>query len=137
MLGYAFTSGGEPVVATDAVLCLPDGRRLGWDEIEHASWQDGRLVVQENGAHGGSHRVDLPEPGRLTDVVYDRVTATIVLSEHTALRGDQGVRVVARRAPGSSELSWQLRFDDGLDADDPQLHREAERFLTEIRATYL
>ena len=140
MLAYAFTTDDAPVLATDRSLVFSDGagpRRLGWAEIEHVSWREGRLDVRENGADGATHTFAIREPGRLTDVVYDRVTSTIVVSRHTELRGDLGVRVVARRAPHSTEVTWHIRFDDGLDPTDPDLREAADRFLADTRTAYL
>jgi len=135
LLAYAFTADGDPVLATDRTLIF-GAVRLGWAEIEHVTWRDNRLAVRENGAGGATHTLDLPEPGRLTDVVYDRVTATILLSRHTPLRGDLGVRVVARRVPRSSEVTWHVRFDDGLDDSDPDIREAADRFLADTQAAY-
>lgn len=140
MLAYAFTAGDKPVLATDRSLSFIDGsgaRRLGWADIEHVTWRDGRLEVRENGADGATHTLDIPEPGRLTDLVYDRVTSTILVSRHTELRGDLGVRVVARRAPRATDVTWHIRFDDGLDPTDPDLREAADRFLADTRAAYL
>ena len=136
LLAYAFTADGAPVLATDRALISP-AFHLGWAEIEHVTWRDKRLDVRENGQGGATHTLDMPEPGRLTDVVYDRVTATILISRHTALRGDLGVRVVARRDPRTSGVTWQVRFDDGLDPADPDLREAADRFLADTRAAYL
>lgn len=136
LLAYAFTGDGGPVLATDRSLVFGT-TRLGWAEIEHVTWRDNRLAVRENGAGGATHTLDLPEPGRLTDIVYDRVTATILISRHTKLRGDLGVRVVARRAPRAADVTWHVRFDDGLDPGDPDLREAADRFLADTRAAYL
>lgn len=135
LLAYAITAGGDPVIATDRALMYGD-TRLGWADIEHVTWRDKRLTVRENGADGATHTLDIPEPTRLTDIVYDRVTATILISRRTELRGDLGVRVVARRAPRSSDVTWHVRFDDGLDPSDPDLREEADRFLADTQAAY-
>jgi hypothetical protein len=140
LLAYAFTADGEPVIATDRALAYRDGSRtvrLGWAGIEHVLWRDNRLAVRENGADGATHTLDLPEPGRLTDIVYDRVTASILISKHTPLRGDLGVRVVARREPRGTDVTWHIRFDDGLDPADPELSEAADRFLADTRAAFM
>lgn len=136
LLAYAFTADGDPALATDRALIFA-ATRLGWADIEHVTWRDNRLTVRENGQGGATHTLDIPEPGRLTDVVYDRVTATILISRHTPLRGDLGVRVVARRVPRSTDITWQVRFDDGLDPADPDLREAADRFLADTRAAYI
>lgn len=140
VLAYAFTAAGEPVLTTDRALVYRDGSRtvrLVWSGIEHVLWRDKRLTVRENGEDGATHTLELPEAGRLTDIVYDRVTASILISRHKALRGDLGVRVVARREPRSTKITWHVRYDDGLDAADPDLREEADRFLADTRASYM
>lgn len=133
-------SGAEPagddaaprhVVATDRALYLPGGVRLLWQRIDRAGWDDSGLwVVTTDGAE---HRVGVPAPGALPEVVHERVTASIVASRHVRLGNRGGVRLVARRAPGGDSLEWELLFDRGLDPDDPGLRALAEQALEEVR----
>jgi hypothetical protein len=114
---------GTWVAATQDGLLLP-GRRLEWASVAHAEWADdgATLTVDElvtAGGDRGTWRLVLDEPGRLPEVVRERVTASIVASRHTSVRGRAGVRVVARRARGSDELVWQVVVDRELDPADP------------------
>ena len=60
------------------------------------------LRVVEVGTWGeprAEHRFASPSPGRLLELVRERVTASVVLQRHVPVRGRAGVRVIARRAP--------------------------------------
>ena len=63
------------------------------------------LRVSEVGAWGEprpEHRFVIDEPGRLLELVRERVTASVVLQRHVPVDGRRGVRVIARRAPGGA-----------------------------------
>src|SRR5690606_14355533 len=66
------------VVATTAALHLPDGRRVPWERVDRAGWNDVGLALTVEGEP--EQTVPLPAPGRLAQAVYERVTATIVVS---------------------------------------------------------
>jgi hypothetical protein len=128
---------GTWVAATQDALLLP-GRRLAWVDVVHADWADdgATLTVDEIVTEGGdpvTSRLVLDEPGRLPEVLRERVTASIVASRHAAVRGRAGVRVVARRAPGSDELVWQVVVDRGLDPDDPAVQAAGVATIAELR----
>ena len=76
----------------------------------------------------------LAEPALLLQLVRERVTATVVLQRHVAIRGKRGVRVIARRAPtGARELSWLFEYDEGVDPEDPFVEHAAQEALAAAR----
>jgi len=80
------------------------------------------------------HVLDVEEPGRLLELVRERVTASVVLQRHVPLEGRRGVRVIARRAPrGDRPVEWLYEYDEGIDPDDPAVRFEAERALAAAR----
>lgn len=123
------------VVATTAALHLPDGRRVPWERIDRAGWNDVGLALTVEGEP--EQTVPLPAPGRLAQAVYERVTATIVVSRHVPLlseeEGSPGVRLTARRAPGGTEIAWRLRYDEGVDPDSPEVRRRCAQALARLR----
>ncbi|MGH3504981.1 MAG: hypothetical protein ACRDQA_29410 [Nocardioidaceae bacterium] len=130
------TRGGDRVVATDRALHLPGRTRVGWEEIEHATWRSGWLHVRETvvlGQEPREHHARLTEPDALPETVRERVTASIVLSRYVQLDHRRGVRIVARRRPGSTQLVWTLVFDAGLDPQDPDVRTWAEQMLDDVR----
>ncbi|WP_435747112.1 hypothetical protein [Nocardioides sp. SYSU DS0663] len=138
LLAWTDTSQG-PVGGTREALYLP-GCRIPWELVEAATWDvdTGELVVREVGTWGEVrpvHRFSVAEPGRLLQLVRERVTASIVLQRHVPVDGRRGVRVVARRAPtGDRALSWVYEFDEGVDPDDPAVRAAADQALVAARA---
>ena len=105
------------VAGTREALYVP-GRRLPWEEVRAASWdQDsGVLTVTETGPAATVHRLVLDNPVRLLQLVRERVTASLVLDRVVPLpRGS--ARIVARRAGGGERpVLWSVEYDDLADA---------------------
>lgn len=138
--------GADALVATDRALHLPDGRAVPWEHIDRARWSDEGFTFTEEGC--GRRVFPVSEPGRLAEVVYERVTATIVVTRHVPLEdtadteagadgdgngGARGFRLVARRPPGGAEISWQVHVDDGVDPQDPRVTARAGPALAALR----
>jgi hypothetical protein len=137
---------GAWVVGTDRHLHLPDsagGRThvvLAWERIDAATWEkdDERLLVTllpVDGVASGRYAVRLPDPGRLPELVRERVMATIVLNEHVPLAGRVGARVVGRRPPEGGSVTWTVVVDRGLAPDDPDVQATLDARLAELRAS--
>ncbi len=125
---------------TRDALYLPDGTRLPWEEVEAADWDrdESTLTVSEVGRWGApraEHRLSIEEPGRLLELVRERVTASIVLQRHVPVADGRGLRVIARRAPrGDRPLAWLYEYDEGVDPDDPAVRDAARAALAAARA---
>ena len=132
---------GTWLVASRAALAIVPGgaeapvTTLPWQEVEAAGWDrdDDRFRVSEVGEYGrprARHAFTLQEAYGLLAVVRERVTASVVLQRRVAVRGRQGLTVVARRAPNThGDLNWAYELDPGLDPDDPEVRDLAERGL--------
>ncbi|MGW0890367.1 hypothetical protein [Saccharopolyspora sp. NPDC002578] len=116
-----------PLVATHLGLWLPSGRRLGWHLVSKATWNDGALTLIESAESGPAgeavllrdlppQRVALTEPGRLPEVVHERVTGSIRSTQHREFPAG-GARFVQRKVPGRNGLVLQVRADPGTDED--------------------
>lgn len=138
VLAGAVGDGGEVLVGTRDALYL-DGHRIAWETVEKADWSQeaGTLTVTEVGTWGEvrpHHVISFDEPGRLLELVRERVTASVVLQRHVPIHGARGVFVIARRAPrGDSPVQWVYEFQDGIDPDDPEVRRRAELGLERAR----
>jgi len=123
---------GDWVVATRDRLFLPLQEPVRWDEVIRAAWDAPVLELQ---LAQGPYRLVIENPGLIPDVVNERVKASVVVQHHVPLRGEKGVRIVARRVPGGTEVTWRVTFDAGLDPQDPALRADAEAALAEVRTT--
>jgi hypothetical protein len=139
VLAAAPVTGGGWVVATDHALHA-GGVRLPWSCVVHAAWEraDEILVVEtvagEPGVAAATRRLPLDDPGSVPAVVRERVMDSIVVTQRVQLTGSAGVRVVARRVPGSAALVWQLVLDEGLDPAHPQVRAQSQAALEAVRA---
>ena len=137
VLSWAESASGV-VAGTREALYLPGPppRRVPWEQVEAADWDldTDTLRVSEVGTWGEprpSYELTMTEPGRLLELVRERITASVVLQRHVPIRGKHGVRVIARRAPsGSRELSWLFEYDEGVDPADPFVEHAAREALT-------
>jgi len=140
LLAWGVCDDGSLVVAADGSLVLPEAggaaRVVPWESVAQASWQDERLEVVESGGGGRGRRttvLDVRQPGALPEALRERVTATIVVSEHVDLVGELGARITARRSPGGATLTWVVTFDAGLDARDPALREAADAAVARLK----
>lgn len=139
LLAWSRVAPNSVALATDAALYLPVPHvlRLPWDLISKATFSEESVLVVEarQGPRGRDRawRVLLLDPGALPTVVYERITSSVVVSEHLVLRGELGARVVARRS--GEGLRWTVTFDAGLDPQDPALREEVDAALADLRST--
>ncbi|MGN0064336.1 MAG: hypothetical protein ACI379_08830 [Nocardioides sp.] len=143
LLAWATGEDGTVLAGSqDALYVLVPGaeqRRVPWEQVEAASWdvESGTLRVSEVGTWGEQrpeHAVALETPGRLLELLRERVTASIVLQRHVELSPRQHMRVIARRAPrGAAEIFWMYEYDEGVDPDDPAVRAAAEEALAGAR----
>jgi hypothetical protein len=118
-----------------AVVGAGGYRRLPWEEIERADWQHevDRLAIVEVADFGLPERrtvLHLVEPGRLLELLRERVTKSVVYTRFTPVRRARGLSVVGRRSPsGRGPVTWSLVLSAGLDPSDPDVERAANETL--------
>jgi hypothetical protein len=147
VVGWALTEAGPAVVATQRGLWLPyeDGyRRIGWHEIDKATWADDTLTVIEGKPVGDGDFVEdlrpvswaLAQPRDIPKVVRARVDRSVAVTEHHDLRPTGGVRIVGRRVSGQDGLSWLARCDAGTNRRSPEVQEQVAELLAEARARF-
>ena len=138
VLAAALTATGETVAGTRDELVV-GGRRIRWEEVEAADWDRDTSIlrVAEVGAWGeqrAEHAFEIDEPGRLLELIRERVTASVVLQRHVPVEGRRGLRVIARRAPrGDRPIAWFYEYDEGVDPDDPVVRDLARSTLLALQ----
>ena len=142
VLASATTAEGTVLAGTrDAFYVVTDGdtRRVPWEQVEAAGWDrdTDTFRLSEVGSWGEQrpvHTATLDEPGRLLELVHERVTASVVLQRHVSLGGRRGLRVIARRAPsGAGGVQWVYEYDEGVDPADPAVRAAAKAALAQAR----
>lgn len=115
-----------PLVATHLGLWVVDpARRIGWHLVSKATWSNGVLgLVETEECEWVSEavllrdrpllRYRLTSPGRLPDIVHDRVTGSIKSSHYRELPGG-GARFVQRKVPGQDGIVLQVRAEEGTE----------------------
>lgn len=129
------------VIGSDLAMVLVGAEvtRLPWDRVIRAAWSDPvmELLIQpEPAGPTRPMRLVMTDAGRVPLVVRDRVTASVVAQHHVALTdAGQGVRLLARKEPGSGQVRWIVLFDTGLDPQDPDLRARADAALAQLRTS--
>lgn len=137
ILAFADDGEGRSVVASETALHVqrlpPEYSRLGWEQIERASYDPGVLTVVLSADLGGSTlRIPVGDGRDLPVVVRDRVTASVIVDRFVALDGDAGVRIVGRRG-SSGDIVWRADLDPGL-ANHSAARAEAQGVLAEVQS---
>ncbi|GAA3226191.1 hypothetical protein GCM10017691_15590 [Pseudonocardia petroleophila] len=128
VLAVAVLTGGGHLVVTSWGLWIPaddgDVRRVGWHLVSRAAWGNGaiELVEAEEERAGGAvllvdrpvRRLRLADPGRVPEIVHERVTGSIRSRHHRDLPGG-GAWFVQRKVPGRDGTVLQVRPDPGTD----------------------
>jgi hypothetical protein len=131
VLAVGRLTGGGHLVVTSLGLWVPEpeprgARRIGWHLVTRASWSGGGLSLVEaeerDVVEGAVLLADLParrlrlaDPGRVPEVVHERVTGSIRSRHHRDLPGG-GAWFVQRKVPGRDGIVLQVRPDPGTDA---------------------
>lgn len=127
VLAHAPLVGGGDVVLTSLGVWLPEGRRVSWHLVSKAGWGDGAIsLIEADEAEEldgvvllrdrPPRRLRLAEPGRVPQVVHERVTASVRTRHHRDLPGG-GAWFVQRKVPGRDGTVLQVRPDPGADLD--------------------
>lgn len=141
-LAWARGTQGSWHVGTAVALHIgsPEGfRRVAWEQIERADWRsdESQLVIVEVAGWGEPEvrtELELVEPGRLLELLRERVTKSVVINLYAPVRGRRGLSVVGRRSPsGEGELAWSYVLGPGLDPEDPVVRQVAERTLAQAQ----
>ncbi|MER5268108.1 hypothetical protein ABTZ99_39050 [Actinosynnema sp. NPDC002837] len=117
--------GSEWLVATSYGLWVPGPRRVGWHLISKATWSGNALAVVEaveDGTAGAAvvlrdlppRRFPLESPGKVPEVVHERVTGSIRSREHNET---VGAWFVQRKVTGQDGVVLQVRPDPGVDVE--------------------
>ena len=145
VVAWAGATGDDVVVVTNYGVWLPDAtERIGWHEIHKATWSGRQLAIVT--AHAVAERdgyavmadqapviVTLLDPDHVPEQVRSRVNRSVAFTVHHELPGGGGVRVVGRRVSAVNGLRWTVRYDEGVDAEDPKVAELTAELVAEGR----
>jgi len=112
--------------------------RIPWAAVIKGTWEQPDFVVTTETSEGVQRlRIRLANARDLPAAVRDRVTGTVVVSEHVEFDEGAGAQLVARRDPtgGVEDIRWSIVFDAGLDPTDARLRSLADSALAELRGS--
>jgi hypothetical protein len=126
-------------IATDIAFHVPGTltpQRTVWHLIDRASWRDPYLDVALHATVGGplaTWKVELTEPGKLPQVVRERVTSSVITSLDVDLAGGKA-RIAARRTENDA-VRWSVTPLEGADLSDPDSRAQASALITELASS--
>lgn len=130
LLGWCETQPEGFAVVTDDRIVVPEaGLDCRWIEVLAVAWDDPivELTVWRRGGPPASVIVRLERAGVLPQVIRERVMQSLLTQHFVPLRGNLGVRLLARRDPATDETFWQRVYDHGIDPSDPAIRAEVDR----------
>ena len=137
VLAWSPLAGGGVVAATVQALHVltPQGLALHreWADVRQAAWDgdSGTLAV----SWVGSRRLtplEILAPGRLPEVVHERVRSSLLLSREIALPDGRTVWVALRRRADGG-VATQVVPPPGVRPDDPRIVDEVRRAESDLR----
>ncbi len=135
VLAWTRSLDGAVVALPDRLAVLGPGgvwSSVPWHEILRASWTDDgtRLFWHTIDAPLARHEVVVTSPGRLPEVVLERVGQTIVMQQTVELAPGRRATLTGRRpAVGDGEVRWSVVPSRGVDLSRPDLAEAARLFV--------
>lgn len=133
VLAWTTTTNGFLAGTPDVLAVLDDEgwHTWGWHELLRATWSDdGTSFTWVDLANLRSATVTVTEPGRLPDLVMERIEQTIVVVKPVVLaRGRRGTLTGRRPADGSSDVTWRIIPGPGVDLSDPAQAEAASELI--------
>lgn len=110
--------------------------RLGWEDVGRVAWAErsGILTVTALPCSGSS-RVVIPLSGHapLLELAREQVASTLLGGTLVWHRDRACAQVIARRRPGTDQVSWILAFSRADDIDDAGVQAQVALAITELR----
>lgn len=140
ILASAATLDGALVALPDRLAILGPGglwQTELWHQILRATWSDdgSRFLWRTVAEPGRERALEVSDPGKLPEVVQERITQTIVMQQRVEIAPGKRVVVTGRRpATGpDSEVRWLVVPARGVDLTQPVLAEATRRLLERVK----
>lgn len=110
--------------------------RLGWEDVGRVAWAEGSGILTLTALPcSGSSRLVLPLSGHapLVELARERVASTLLGGTLVWHRDRACAQVIARRRPGTDQVSWILAFSRADDIDDAGVQAQVALAITELQ----
>lgn len=140
VLAWARTATGF-CVGSSAVLSVgtqPEWRHVGWHDIEHGGWDAATDRLRWTAYGDEQEEVELLDSGRLPELFWERVAASIAVEQYLPWRGSQGITVSGRRDLGDpgATIHWHTSLTAGLSERTPGVAEAIPIALARVREEY-
>jgi hypothetical protein len=125
------------LIATQVALHI-DERAIRWDQVLTAKWEEPNLVLSvqmDPSSRAEQLSIGLEKARRFLEVVRDRVTSSVVMTERRSLPVGAVATFTARRRSDTGEVIWSVIFDGNPDLTNPELMEQAQQVLTDLRGS--
>ena len=130
---------GVLVVALGDVLAVRrEGQwgQVGWQYIQHGSWDGDDDRLSWTLIDGTEHSAVLTEAGQLPGAFLERVQASVLVQEKLEVPGGGSVVLIGRRNPaGTGEVTWMAQPSGRAAMDEPAVQEfivsQSERLADE------
>lgn len=129
------------IVALDGRLAVLEAgvwTSTPWHELLHATWNDEGSILWWTtvDAPQRPHETRVLAPGRLPDVIFERLKQTFVASRTVTLAPGKGGTLMARRPATSTDaadITWLIVPARGTNLKRPEIAEAAQRILDAAR----
>lgn len=116
-------------------------RRIAWEVVDRASWdkEQSTLTVVEIADFGDVEPqtvLRFDDPGRLLELVRERITASVLLTRRVSVENEprKTVTVIARRSPErTGDVTFAYLIDHDLDPDSSAARAAGARGLASLK----
>ena len=109
-------------VLSDGLAVRHEGlwSQVGWQEIQHGTWDRDNELLTWTLIDGTEHSAVLTEAGQVPGAFQERVQASILVQEKLQVPGGGSVVLSGRRNPaGQGDVTWMAQPSGRATMDDP------------------
>src|SRR5262249_54837279 len=112
----------------------PQGwQRMPWEETGRVRWDARQRLLELLSFSGEPLNLRLSDRTRLPAVARERGAATELVSSRMEIDGTGCAMVTARSRPGTTQVVWIVRLNDGVDHTDLAIQAAVDTAIRSLR----